>query len=97
MKYRKPEVIDLGDSIQRAKGQVKVSPMACIAGGGAGSYEDCYSGSSAGSFASCVPGSDAKGGRWSGCYSGTSVTLYCEAGTSGSNDPFGCDVGPSFS
>jgi len=94
MKYRKPEVVELGASMQRAKGQV--TPTACIAGGSAGSYEDCYSGSSAGSFASCVPGSNALG-PWSGCYSGTAVTLYCEVGTSGDNDPFGCHVGPSFS
>jgi len=105
MKYHKPTVVDLGVHVKRANGQV--SPTACVSGAAAGAgYQTCGTGTSAAwscvagdgvayGYPSCVPGSTAD--TYGDCISGSGVYYYCETGSGGTNDPNGCQVGPSFS
>jgi len=98
MRYEKPMLMEIG--ARPAAGQ---EPEACIPGPNAGFiFETCSEGVTAGfscvpgtggeTNVSCVPG-DAAGNA--DCFSGTVVLYYCEAGTGGSNDPYGCREGPS--
>lgn len=92
MKYRTPEVFDIGVRMQKADGQV--SPNACVPGGSAGYWESCGDGGAAGPWESCYPGGNAAG--TGDCLSGTGVKYYCSSGSGGNDDPYGCNVGPSY-
>jgi len=102
MKYRKPEVVELGARMKKAAGQV--SPDACISGAAAGIYETCGTGTTAqwdcvagttpgSSHGGCVSGSTASTGG--DCFAGSVVQYYCGVGTAGGTDPYGCNAGPS--
>ena len=102
MRYRKPVVMELNGRARRANG----SPaLGCVSGPSAGAYESCGSGGTAdwgcatGGAAdpifTCFGGTAADAGG--DCLGGSVVQYYCEVGTSGSNDPYGCVAGPSFS
>ena len=103
MKYQKPQIIELSTRTLRTDGLAR--RLGCVSGGsadsihetcgvGTGAQFSCFTGDSGGSvYTSCVPGGTATGAD---CLSGTVVTLICESGSSGSNDPYGCRVGPSF-
>ncbi len=101
MKYQKPIVMNLNARAQFADGQ---GPEGCVSGPAAGTWESCGDGGSAtwgctvggaaGAYPSCMPGGAASGGG--DCLGGSAVQYYCEAGTSGGNDPYGCVTGPSF-
>lgn len=93
MKYRKPEVLDLGGRMKRAHGQVK--PNSCVSGSAAREWETCASGGAPASITSCVPGTAASADG--DCLSGSSVHFYCETGSSGADDFYGCNNGPSYS
>lgn len=96
-KYEKPVVMELGSRTQTARG-------ACVSGPAAGDLESCGAGGSAtwacdtggsaGPYVSCMPGSAASS-QEGDCLSGTMVFYYCEAGTGGSEDPYGCNAGNS--
>jgi hypothetical protein len=99
MRYITPIVMELGARAKRAAGQV---PLACVSGPTAGAWESCGSGGSAtwgcitggaAGHTSCIPGSAASVDG--DCVSGTGVRYYCESGSGGSNDPYGCVAGPS--
>ena len=100
MKYRKPEVIELGARMQRADGQVW--PDACISGAAAsGTGESCGAGTSAGYTCAtgssgpsgdlCIGGSSPGSGS-EDCFAGASA-YYCETGSTGDTDPNGCRFG----
>jgi len=66
-------------------------------GTGTGAGWACVPGNSpANSYPSCVGGSDALPDG--DCVGGSGVVdwAYCEAGSGGTNDPNGCNVGPSY-
>jgi len=103
MRYEKPIVMSLNARARQATGE---SPLGCVAGPAAGGpHESCGSGGSAtwgcitggnaSGLTSCMPGSAASVNG--DCLGGTSVQYYCEAGTGGGDDPWGCNVGPFFS
>ena len=92
MKYHKPEVFDLGGQMKRVKGQTK--PNSCVSGPAAGVWETCATGGTPASITSCVPGTAA--GADGDCLSGSSVFFYCETGSSGADDEFGCNTGSSY-
>lgn len=101
MQYKKPLAVELSSHARNASGG---GPRACVPGAEAGTWESCGgggaadwtcdAGGAAGAYTSCMPGgaADANGD----CLSGSVVLYYCEAGTGGGNDPYGCNVGPSF-
>ena len=101
MRYEKPEVMEIG--ARPAAGQ---EPEVCATGEvAAGGWQTCGDGMQAGwscvagpivqaGWISCVPGDAAVPGG--DCYSGTVVENWCEAGTNGTQDTYGCTVGPSF-
>ena len=101
MRYEKPMLMEIG--ARPAAGQ---GPEACVPGPAAGGqFESCGEGIGAGW--SCTPGQDVYSGHQSctpggaagvngDCISGTVVYYFCEVGTGGDNDPYGCRAGPSF-
>lgn len=104
MKYVRPVVMSLGERAGAASGD---KLLGCVAGDVAAGTQTCAGGGSAtracfaggtgtDTYESCTPGSAAD--AFGDCLSGTVVYeySYCEAGTGGSNDPYGCNVGPSF-
>lgn len=101
MKYRKPVVMNLGANGRAASGD---ETMGCVSGPAAGQLETCgtggaatwgcNTGAAAGAYTSCTPGSAATG--QGDCLSGSAVQYYCEAGTGGGSDWYGCNAGPSF-
>ena len=102
MRYEKPIVMNLNVRARSTTGQ---GPLGCVAGPAAGVWESCGSGGSAtwgcsvggaaGGYPSCMSGGAASSGG--DCLSGTSVRYYCEAGTGGGDDPYGCVAGPAYS
>ena len=92
MKYRKPEVLDLGGHMKNANGQE--IPYACVAGPAAGLFETCATGGTPGVVTSCVPGAAAS--EDGDCLSGSSVYFYCENGSGGGDDYETCHTGPSY-
>ncbi len=106
MKYRKPEIVDLGAGMKWADGQN--TPNSCVEGSAAtGIWQTCANGIGAGNACnlggdviyggtSCVPGNSTTTGD---CLSGSSVpsSYFCEAGSGGRNDYYGCTTGPSYS
>lgn len=101
MKYEKPELLELGE---RARATNVRGFRACISGATATALETCATGTGADwscvpgngnalTYISCVPGGAPNGDCLSG---GSAAGDYCEIGTSGGNDPNGCDMGPSF-
>ena len=100
MRYEKPIVMNLNARARPAAGQ---GPLGCVSGPAAGQWESCGSGGSAWScltggrprgYQSCMPGDEA--GLGGDCLSGTEVSYSCEAGTYGSDDPYGCNSGPTY-
>jgi len=101
MRYEKPMLMEIG--ARPAAGQ---GPEACVPGPAAGGgNESCGEGIGAGwsctpgqgvyyGFESCTPGGAAD--YYADCLSGTLVYFFCEVGTDGGQDPYGCQVGPSF-
>jgi hypothetical protein len=105
MVYEKPVAVSLSDQARYAKGGsiegcvsgVNTGLTSATCGTGGTAYGSCAPGGTAGILASCAGGAAAPDGD---CLSGTIVNTgygYCEAGPSGSNDPYGCTAGPSFS
>lgn len=101
MNYRKPVVMNLGARSRSARGD---EPMACFGGSDVGGWEtcaggtaalNCHPGTGAEGSGSCLPGNAATDVRGD-CLSGNAPGYYCEVGTGGMNDPFGCRSGPSF-
>ena len=102
MRYEKPEVMEI--DARPAAGQ---QPEVCASGEaadlpwqtcgvGTGAGWSCVLGVGGGTRTSCVPGGAAD---YDGdCYSGTVVNPgnWCEVGTNGGQDLYGCTVGPSF-
>lgn len=101
MKYEKPELLELGE---RARVTTAQGFRGCVPGAAAGQWESCgnggaatwgcTAGTSAGAYTTCFGGNAANGNG--DCLSGSVVRYYCEVGTSGGNDPYGCAMGPSF-
>jgi len=99
MRYEKPMLMEI--DARPAAGQ---GPEACVSGPAAGTFETCNVGDAAGwscvvgpqpgAYESCAPGGAAD--NYADCISGSVVWYYCEAGTDGGNDPYGCQAGPSF-
>ena len=100
MRYEKPEVMEIG--ARPAAGQ---EPENCISGMAAqGGMQSCVEGPLADwscqvgnvpqPWITCAPGDAADTGG--DCYSGTVVQNWCEAGTNGGQDTYGCTVGPSY-
>jgi hypothetical protein len=103
MRYEKPTVMDLGAGARSTVGQ---EPLVCISGSAAGGqFESCASGGAA-QYACktggapfpaadiCVGGINP--GSANDCASGSGVTGYCIVGPTNSQDPRGCNVGPSY-
>jgi hypothetical protein len=92
MRYEKPIVMNLS-ARARTTGQ---GPLGCVAGDAAGAWETCATGGNPYCSAppSCVSGGAATPGG--DCLSGTTVSYYCEAGSGGANDRYGCNVGPAY-
>jgi hypothetical protein len=100
MQYQKPRVVQLGVRGRSAVG----GPEGCVAGPAAGDWESCGAGTSAGwgcvtggaagAYTSCMNGAAASTNG--DCLNGSGVRYYCEAGIGGGDDPYGCNVGPSY-
>jgi hypothetical protein len=101
MKYEKPVVLNLSRRDQFANGD---GINGCVSGPAAGYLESCgnggaatwgcTTGGSAGGYTSCMNGAAADAGG--DCLGGSAVQWYCETGAGGGNDPYGCNMGPSF-
>ena len=93
MRYQKPETMELGVRAKKAAG---VPELNCVPGAAAGAYESCLAGGAPWSAVPCVHGASTSAHKKGDCLSGTAVTYYCENGSGGNNDPYGCNTGISF-
>ena len=87
-KYEPPKCFDLGGKSRTVTGEDVVN--GCFSGSSAGpNPEQCATGGSGWVGTVCSTGGYPGGGD---CVSGNNP-FYCEAGSSGSNDPEGCRTG----